>query len=209
MKEEKTGLYTSIQGQRHHHQPSGRIRRRKHRCRELVAKEQGLNYDADKAVKQEYIMQDATKTYLTALAFTDLNSERHKNLKTEVKHNWVRNNVDSLPRTYECLLEIEGGYRSARYKPRRDPRSPGMVFVNTTSRGRGDKGCEGRDDRAGRGGRGEHGNQEEKNKNEDGSDKQEGGLSNMNNKGQSSFWNCGNQKHWKYQCPKLTVEEQA
>ena len=36
----------------------------------LVTKEQGFNYDAAKPVQQESIMQDATKRYLAALAFT-------------------------------------------------------------------------------------------------------------------------------------------
>ena len=63
----------------------------------LVAKEQGLNYEAVKAVKQAVIMEEATKRYIAALAFTGLNSERHKSLKADVKHNWARNNVDSLP----------------------------------------------------------------------------------------------------------------
>ena len=31
----------------------------------------------------------------------------------------------------------------------------------------------------------------------------------MNNEGQSGCWNYGSKKHWKYQCPKLTTEEQA
>ena len=58
-----------------------------------------MNYDAADPVKQATSMQDAAKRYLAAPAFTGLNSGRHKSLKADVKHEWVRNNVDSLPRT--------------------------------------------------------------------------------------------------------------
>ena len=64
-----------------------------------MAKEQGLNYKSVEAVKQESIIQGATKRYLAALTFTGLNSKRHKSLKANVKHGWVRNNMDSPPRT--------------------------------------------------------------------------------------------------------------
>ena len=38
------------------------------------------------AMKQESIMQDAAKRYLAGLAFTEVNSKRHKSLKADVKH---------------------------------------------------------------------------------------------------------------------------
>ena len=63
--------------------------------------EQGLKYDAAGAVKQATIMQEATKRYLAALVFAGLNSESHKNRKAVIKHDWVHNNVDSLPKTYK------------------------------------------------------------------------------------------------------------
>ena len=91
----------------------------------LVAKEHDMNYDAAKATKQESITQEAVTRYLAALAFTGLNSERHTSLKADVKHNWVQNNVDSLPRTYERLIEMAGGYET-RDRPRRDPRGAGL-----------------------------------------------------------------------------------
>ena len=52
----------------------------------LVAKEQGLKYELAKPLKQANIMEKASKRYLTALAFTGLNSQRHKHLKANVKH---------------------------------------------------------------------------------------------------------------------------
>ena len=100
----------------------------------LVAKEQDLNYEATKAVKQDLIMEEATKRYLTVLAFTRLNSERHTSLKADVKHNWVRKNVDSLPRTYKRLIVMVGGYKT-RDRPRRDPRGTGVALINTADRG--------------------------------------------------------------------------
>ena len=56
-----------------------------------------------------------------ALAFTGLNSERRRSLKADVKHEWVRNNIYSLSRTYERLMEMVGGY-TTRDRPCRDPR---------------------------------------------------------------------------------------
>ena len=70
----------------------------------LVAKKQGLDYKATEGVKQAVIVKEVAKRYLTALAFTGLNSKRHTSLKADVKHDWVQNNVDSLSRMYECLM---------------------------------------------------------------------------------------------------------
>ena len=70
----------------------------------LVAKEQSLNYDLAEPIKQAKVMEEAAKRYLAALAFTGLNSDQHKQLKADVRHDWVRNNTDSLPRTYERLM---------------------------------------------------------------------------------------------------------
>ena len=57
-------------------------------------------------------MKEAAKRYLAALIFTGLNSEQHKQLKIDVKHDWVHNNTDNLPRTYERLMEMAGGYKT-------------------------------------------------------------------------------------------------
>ena len=137
---------------------------------ELVAKEQGLNYEAAEAVKQDAIMEEAAKRYLAALAFTGLDSTRHKSLKADVKHDWVRNNVDSLPRTYERLMEMAGGYET-RDRPRRDPQRAGVALINTAGQGRGDPGRGGRGDRAGRGGCGGRGDQDKRNKSKGNPDK--------------------------------------
>merc|ERR1712194_333183 len=132
----------------------------------LVAKEQGLDYDAADQVKQATIMEGAAKRYLAALAFTGLNSDRHKQLKADVRHDWVRNNTDSLPRTYERLMEMAGGYEK-RDRPRQDPRGAGVALINTAGRGRGEQGRGGRGGGAGRGSCGGRGGQEES-KNEEG-----------------------------------------
>ena len=85
-----------------------------------------------------------------------------------------------------------------------------MALINTAGRGWGKPGSGGRSDRAGRGGRGGHGEQDKRNKKDDGDSNNEGReFSNVNNEGQLGCWNCGNKKHWKYQCPKLTAEERA
>ena len=102
----------------------------------LVAKEQDLNYEMTEPLKQAKIMEEAAKRYLAALAFTRLNSKRHTQLKADVKYDWVRNNMDSLPRIYERLTEMAGGYKT-RDRPRRDPRGAGVALINTASRGRG------------------------------------------------------------------------
>ena len=61
------------------------------------------NYDLADPIKQAKVMEEAAKRYLAALAFTGLNSERHKQLKADVRHDWVQNNTDSLPRTLQAL----------------------------------------------------------------------------------------------------------
>ena len=71
-------------------------------------------------MQQTVVMEEATKRYLAALVFTGSNSKRHKSMKAGVKHNWVRNNVDSLPRTYERLMEMAGGYETSD-RPHQDP----------------------------------------------------------------------------------------
>ena len=65
-------------------------------------------------------MEEAATRYLAALAFTGLNSERHKQLKAGVKRDWVPNNTDSLTHTYERLMKMAGGYETID-RPRRDP----------------------------------------------------------------------------------------
>ena len=60
----------------------------------VVAKEQGLNYEGAEAVKQAVIMEETVKRYLAALAFTGLDSTRHKSLKADVKHDCVHNNAN-------------------------------------------------------------------------------------------------------------------
>ena len=57
-------------------------------------------------------MQEAATRYLAALAFTGLNSESHESLKADVKNDCVRNNMNSLPQTYERLMEMAGGYET-------------------------------------------------------------------------------------------------
>ena len=89
---------------------------------------------------------------------------------------------DSLLRTYERLMEMSGSYNT-RDRPRRDPRSTGVALLNTAGQGRGDQGRGARGNCAGRRDRGKYGNQEEKNKNEEEIDKQEGEFSNVNNEG--------------------------
>ena len=151
----------------------------------LVAKEQDLNYELAKPLKQANIMEEAAKRYLTALTFTGLNSERHKQLKADVKHDWVQNNTGSLPRTHERLMEMAGGYET-RDRPRRDPQGAGMSLINTAGRDQGEPCSGGRGNRAGRGGRGGRGDQDKRNKKDDGDSNNEGReFSNVNNKGQS------------------------
>ena len=60
-------------------------------------------------IKQANIMKEIAKRYLAALAFTGLNNERHKQLKADVKHDWVQNNTDSLPRTYCVTVQAPDG----------------------------------------------------------------------------------------------------
>jgi hypothetical protein len=174
----------------------------------LVAKEQDLNYNLTEPIKHAKVMEEAVKRYLAALAFTGLNSKRHKQLKANVNHNWVRNNTDSLPHTYERLMEMVDGYKT-RDRPHRDPQGAGVTLINTTGRCWGEPGRCGRGNGARRGTHGRHGEQE-RGKNEDGGPVNDGReYSNVNNDGQKGCWNCGSDKHWKYQCPKLTEEERA
>ena len=95
----------------------------------LVAKEQILNYNLADPIKQAKFMEEAVKGYLASLAFTGLNSERQKQLKTDVRHDWMRNNADSLQRTYERLMEMAGGYEK-RDRPRQDPRGAGVALYS-------------------------------------------------------------------------------
>ena len=85
-------------------------------------------------------MGEVLKRYLAVLVFTGLNSEKHKKLKLGVKHAWVRNNTDSLPMLYERLMEMTGEYEGTRDRPRKDPRNPGVAFMNAQSRGTGGRG---------------------------------------------------------------------
>ena len=143
-------------------------------------------------MKQATKMQEAAKRYLVALVFTGLNSGRHKNLNVDVNNDWVRNNVDSFPRTYECLTEITDSYNT-RDRSCCGPMSAGVALLNASGRGRRDQVREARGDCAGR--RGDcwrHDDQEEKNKNEE---EQQGELYNVNNKGQSGCWNGDSKKH--------------
>lgn len=64
----------------------------------LVVKEKHLEYKTLEGVKQAVLMKEASKRYLAALTFTSRNSEKHTQLKSDVKHDWVRNNT-SNPRT--------------------------------------------------------------------------------------------------------------
>ena len=66
----------------------------------LVTKENCLNYKVANNVKKAVIMEEALKRYLTMLAFAGLNSEEHKKLKSDLKHDWVRNNTNLLPKGY-------------------------------------------------------------------------------------------------------------
>ena len=75
-------------------------------------------------------MEEAAKRYLAALAFTGPSSKRHTQLKADMKHELVQNNMGSLPRTYERLMEIAGGY-GTRDRPHRDPRGAGVALINT------------------------------------------------------------------------------
>ena len=77
----------------------------------LVAKKQGLNYEVANGTKQAVIVEGAFKRYLVVLVFNGLNSKKHKKTKSDVKHVWVQNNSNSLPSTYERLMEITGGYK--------------------------------------------------------------------------------------------------
>ena len=97
-------------------------------------------------------MQEAATRYLAVLAFTGLNSESHESLKADVKNDCVRNNMNSLPQTYERLMEMAGGYET-QDRSSQDPRGVGMALINTAGQGRGDPGSGGRGDCAGRGGR--------------------------------------------------------
>ena len=80
-------------------------------------------------------MEEADKRYLVALVFTGLNSEKHKKLKSDVKHDCVRNNTDSLPRSYKRLMEIVGGYEETRDHSRHGSKSPGLALMNTDGQG--------------------------------------------------------------------------
>ena len=77
-------------------------------------------------------MYEAAKIYLAALAFNGLNSNIHKNIKADVKHGWVRNDVDSLTRTYNRVIKVNGGYKGTQDRPHRNPKSPGVALRHTT-----------------------------------------------------------------------------
>ena len=51
-----------------------------------------------------------------APAFTGLNSKNDKKLKADVKHNWVWNNTDNPPRSYERLMEMTGDTMGSKTK---------------------------------------------------------------------------------------------
>ena len=84
----------------------------------------GLNYKVADGVKQAVIMEEASKRYLMALAFTGLNSKKHKKLKLDAKHDWARNNTNSLSRTYKRLMEIAGGKQRNMQPAKAQPQEP-------------------------------------------------------------------------------------
>ena len=54
---------------------------------QLVAKEKRLEYNTLESVKQAVITEEASTRYLVALVLTGINSEQHKTLKLDLKHN--------------------------------------------------------------------------------------------------------------------------
>ena len=93
-----------------------------------------------KSRAQTVIMEEGSKRYLAPLAFNDLDCKKHKKLKADMKHDWVRNKTDSLPRSYEQLMEITGGYKVVCDRPRRKPKRPGVALISTNDQDYGQEG---------------------------------------------------------------------
>ena len=86
------------------------------------------------------MLEETPKRYLVVLPFTGLNSKKHKKLKLDVKHNWTRNNNESLSRIRGRLIETLGGYKGRRVQRRCNPNSQGVTPVHTNVQGHGQEG---------------------------------------------------------------------
>jgi hypothetical protein len=103
---------------------------------ESIATSVGLDYGVltDKDKKRE-IAAIAQKRYLSALLFAGLDDGRYAKLKNDVRNNWIVGRQDTVPTSYEGVMRMTDGYRSAG-QTRHGGAGDGVAFAQA-GRGRG------------------------------------------------------------------------
>ena len=75
----------------------------------LVAKEAGLDYGTANTAKKTEIMDIARQRYLTCLWVRNLDQRRHYKMKEDIRDDYVRGRVDTMPKDYVDAMRVVSG----------------------------------------------------------------------------------------------------
>ena len=85
-------------------------------------------------------MAVAQKRYLACLWVRNLDQKRHYKMKQDIRDDYVRSRVDTMPKDYVEAMRVVDGYNARRARERgrqktTDPNLPGVAMVSTDDGG--------------------------------------------------------------------------